>query len=128
MEKQIKCTNCGSRHLEKKIYLTNKYDNYVTYIPQLELVGLSAYVCIDCGHVEFFDDDPIGYAKEVEKKRIEALKAKEAKEKKEREIAELDSRIEELKRIISDLDSTQRQVNDAKKELLELENKLRSMR
>ena len=127
MEKQIKCTNCGSKHLEKKIYSTPEHEG-LSYVPSLSLVGIHSYVCIDCGHVEFFDNDPIGYAKEVEEKRAKDLQAKQAKEKKEREIAELDSRIEELKRIISDLDSTQRQVNDAKIELHELENKRRNIR
>ena len=58
MEKQIKCTNCGSKHLKRKHYSTPEHEG-LSYVPPLSFVGIHSYVCVDCGHVEFFDDDLI---------------------------------------------------------------------
>ena len=54
----MKCTNCGSTRLKQKTYSTQAYDGIDFYINPMPLKGLRSYVCLDCGHIEFFDDNP----------------------------------------------------------------------
>ncbi len=62
MEK-LKCLRCGSTNLEEKTNCTvdiEKYNaendfEYISSIDMLAALGVRKVVCLDCGHVEFFD-------------------------------------------------------------------------
>ncbi len=62
MEK-LKCLRCGSTNLEEKTNCTvdiEKYNDendfeYISTIDMLSALGVRKVVCLDCGHVEFFD-------------------------------------------------------------------------
>ena len=51
MNKTIKCTICGSTNFIKKDLRTEDCLD----VPSLLILGVSAYVCQECGHVEIFD-------------------------------------------------------------------------
>lgn len=62
MVKYEKCSFCGSTNFEKRDVSTeirmlgNQVENPFTgIIEQIESYVTDAYICIDCGHVDFFN-------------------------------------------------------------------------
>ena len=51
MEKIIKCTICGSTNFVRRdLKIEECLD-----VPSLPILGINAYVCQECGHIEIFD-------------------------------------------------------------------------
>ena len=122
MKNNIKCTNCASTDLELKVYYTEQQLEAGSF----SLQGVNTYVCKKCGHVEFFDASLDSYAKEL--KGIKCLEEEKKRNKLKQDILVVEEEIKKLNRIIDDLDSTQRQVIDAKEKLPILQDKLNSLK
>ena len=106
----IKCQNCGSTEFEPtRIGWINACEGSFT---------VNAYACQNCGHIELFEPELDLYAKHL-REEIEAQRQQEEAERRKKEEAR-QQRIKELHEIINNEDSTVRQVNEAKKELEQL--------
>ena len=122
MKNIIKCTNCGSTDFERKVY----YTEHQLDAGNFSLQGLNTYACKNCGHIEFFDASLDTYDKEVKENiRLEEEKRKDELKK---EILMVEDEIKKTNDIINDLDSTQRQVKEAKEKLPALRQKLESLK
>ena len=103
----FKCSNCGKADFEKttigEILRTEGY------------FSVNAYACTNCGHIELFDPDYDAFADYLREQ--EELRKKALKEEYEKKEAERLKKIEELKVIINDENSTVKQVREAKEKL-----------
>lgn len=106
----IKCSNCESKDFERTqigIILATEGHFYV-----------NAYACTKCGHVELFEPNHDAFADYLREQ--EALRKKALKEEYEKKETERLKKIEELKVIINDENSTVKQVREAKEKLNKL--------
>ena len=106
----IKCANCNATEFEPtQIGWINACEGSFT---------VNAYACKNCGHIELFDPKLDMYAKQLREEKEVQRKREELERKKKEEVRQ--QRIKELNEIINNEDSTVRQVNEARKELEQL--------
>ena len=115
-----KCTACGSTELFP-FDLVNLGDVIVEGNPRFQY---ESFACKNCGHIELYADSTA-----VEKYWSD-LKAKEEKAARiselENELAELKKRKVELHSIINDENQTVKAVNQAKQDIVHIDNEIRS--
>ena len=106
----IKCQNCGATEFQPtQIGWINACEGSFT---------VNAYACQNCGHIELFAPELDLYAKQLREEREAQRRQQELESIKKEE--QRQQRIKELCEIINNEDSTVRQVNEAKKELEQL--------
>ena len=121
MKNFIKCTNCGCTDFVKvELESTNIFE-----IGVVRIIGINAYACKRCGHIELFQQGLDAYEKELGE--IAEQKKKQEDEAKKRKIDELKKKIKETQAIIDDLNSTQKQVIEAKEQLTKLKKEYRAL-
>lgn len=121
----MKCTQCGSAKLiRKSVPLDVVGDARLEYSKTLSL-----YVCVKCGHFEWFDksvvDDYNAKVLCLETSSIELAELKKQLALSENEIAKKESECVEIEKKLRNLDITVREQKKLQSRLLELQGDVR---
>ena len=122
----MKCTSCGNTNLVKTYFPMNSYGDGGASVSNM----VDVYLCLDCGHYEFFSTkhansyyDAAKWIRDTESE-IDSLRRELSELENPATTQKLNEEIKSIESQLTSLDITIRQQQELKTKLYDLKNKL----